>query len=190
MSLKHAILGFLSYQTFSGYDLKKAFDRSVQHFWPANQSQIYRTLASMKEEGLVEQEVIEREERLDMKLYHITAAGREELHRWLSTPFQSSDAREPFLIQIYFGGIISDDELLNVLQHMSRDIEGRLALFRSMVQAYQERLKTNEDQRDFFLNLVTLEYGILNGVSTLEWIKSVIQRVESGDYTLKDIKPV
>ena len=38
MSLKHAILGFLSFAPLTGYDLKKAFDRSVQHFWPANQS--------------------------------------------------------------------------------------------------------------------------------------------------------
>jgi PadR family transcriptional regulator, regulatory protein AphA len=45
MSFKYAILGFLSFAPFSGYDLKKAFDRSVQHFWPANQSQTYRTLA-------------------------------------------------------------------------------------------------------------------------------------------------
>ncbi len=44
MSLKHAILGFLELSPFSGYDLKKAFDGSVQHFWPADQAQIYRTL--------------------------------------------------------------------------------------------------------------------------------------------------
>ena len=36
MSLKHAILGFLSLQPMTGYDLKKAFDQSVRHFWPAN----------------------------------------------------------------------------------------------------------------------------------------------------------
>ena len=31
MSLKHAILGFLSFSPFSGYDLKKAFDHVRQH---------------------------------------------------------------------------------------------------------------------------------------------------------------
>jgi hypothetical protein len=44
MSLEFAILGFLNYQPYSGYDLKKIFDTSVRHFWPADQSQIYRTL--------------------------------------------------------------------------------------------------------------------------------------------------
>ncbi|MBK9049864.1 MAG: PadR family transcriptional regulator [Chloroflexi bacterium] len=75
MSLKHAILGFLSFVPLSGYDLKKAFDKSVSHFWPANQSQIYRTLAELEREGFVEKEVIPREERLDMKIYDITEAG-------------------------------------------------------------------------------------------------------------------
>ena len=38
MSLKHAILGFLSFKALSGYDLKKAFDNSVRHFWTANRA--------------------------------------------------------------------------------------------------------------------------------------------------------
>ena len=104
MSLKHAILGFLSFKPFSGYDLKKAFDNSVRHFWPANQSQIYRTLSQMTDEGLVEKEIVEREERLDMKIYSITKTGRSELHDWLATPLPEKDTREPFLIQVFFGG--------------------------------------------------------------------------------------
>ena len=47
MSLEFAILGFLNYHPYSGYDLKKIFDTSVSHFWPADQSQIYRTLSRL-----------------------------------------------------------------------------------------------------------------------------------------------
>ena len=104
----------------SGYDLKKAFDQSVQHFWQANQSQIYRTLAELKEEGLVEKEVIEREERLDMKIYTITEAGRGGLHHWLATPLPERDEREPFLIQVYFGSKLSDEETARLLQQAAR----------------------------------------------------------------------
>ena len=59
MSLEQAILGFLNYRPFSGYDLKKIFDTSVRHFWPADQSQIYRTLNRLAEKSLAEMEVIE-----------------------------------------------------------------------------------------------------------------------------------
>ena len=67
MSLEHAILGFLNYRAFSGYDLKKAFDTSVNHFWPADQSQIYRTLARLAERGWAEMEIVPQEDRPDRK---------------------------------------------------------------------------------------------------------------------------
>lgn len=188
MSLKHAILGFLSYKSLSGYDLKKAFDRSVRHFWPANQSQIYRTLAGLKEEGLVEQEIIEREERLDKKVYHITPAGREELHHWLSAPLPTLDYREPFLIQIYFAGKLSDEELDDLLQNEIQALEERLVAYSSDYKMYQEQIEMHEDPRAFFLSVLTLEYGIMNNIVSLEWLKSVAERVESGDYTLKDFQ--
>ena len=58
MSLEYAILGFLNYSPMSGYDLKKLFDNSVRHFWPADQSQIYRTLGKLAEQGYVEREIV------------------------------------------------------------------------------------------------------------------------------------
>ena len=188
MSLKHAILGFLSFKSLSGYDLKKAFDQSVQHFWPANQSQIYRTLSGLKDEGLVEQEVIEREERLDMKICHITEAGREELHQWLATPLPHQDFREPFLIQIYFGSKLSDEEFENLVQHEIQAAEEVLAVYNSMYKPYLEKIKSHEDPRALFLSVLTLEYGILSNQVLLEWLKSVVERMRSGDYTLRDFQ--
>ena len=52
MSLKHAILGLLTIQPMTGYELKhEAFDTSIAHFWQADQSQIYRTLDRMESDG-------------------------------------------------------------------------------------------------------------------------------------------
>jgi DNA-binding PadR family transcriptional regulator len=189
MSLKHAILGFLSFKSLSGYDLKKVFDHSIQHFWPANQSQIYRTLAELKSDGWVDQEVIEREERLDMKVYHITDGGRQELHHWLSSPLPPTDYREPFLIQVYFGGLLTDKELVELLHHEIRDMEERLAVYDSIYKMYPERISTSEDPRSLFLSVATLEYGILSNESSLEWLKSVIERVQAGEYRLRDFQP-
>lgn len=186
MSLKHAILGFLSFKSLSGYGLKKAFDRSVQHFWPANQSQIYRELAVLREEGLVEQEVIEREDRLDKKLYHITEAGRAELHTWLSTPLPPQSYREPFLIQIYFGGKLSDQELDSLLQHEIKAARERLAKYKSMYSSYVAMLKSADEPRAFFLSILTLEFGLAGEQFMMEWLQSAAGRVKSGDYTVRE----
>ena len=93
MSLEFSILGFLHYHPYSGYDLKKAFDTSVRHFWSADQSQIYRTLGRLTEQGLVEMEVVEQTERPDRKVYHITQAGREALSRWLRSTMPPQETR-------------------------------------------------------------------------------------------------
>ena len=48
MSLKHALLGLLTHQPMTGYELKQFFDSSIQHFWNAELSQIYPTLKSLE----------------------------------------------------------------------------------------------------------------------------------------------
>jgi len=183
MSLKHAILGFLSLRPLSGYDLKKTFDQSVQHFWPANQSQIYRTLAEMERQQFVSVQVVEREDRLDLKRYHITDAGKAELQRWLATPLAPQDNREPFLIQIYFGGKLSDAEMLNLIHTEMTAAGQRHALFSALLAASQARLEAYPDQRAAFFSLLTLEYGIRAQEAMLAWLKSVSERIQSGDYS-------
>jgi DNA-binding PadR family transcriptional regulator len=189
MSLKHAILGFLSFspEPLSGYDLKKSFDNSVRHFWPANQSQIYRTLAALADEGLVEIDVVEREDRLDMKLYHITENGRSELHRWLSTPLPPQDYREAFLVQVFFSGKITDEELLNVLQHETQAIEERLAVCAEIYAGTLDKFNLTSDPRALFLSLLTLEFGISSDKSVLNWLQSMARRLQAGDYSPADL---
>lgn len=188
MSLKHAILGFLSLRSLSGYDLKKAFDQSVQHFWPANQSQIYRTLAELNEQGHVAQEVIQRKERLDVKLYHITPTGRAELHRWLSTPLPPQDLREPLLIQIYFAGKLADTEITTLLQREIDATLERLALYAAIYPINQAKVATSADPRATFFSVLTLEYGIRSNQVLLEWLKSVLARVQARNYSLADFQ--
>ncbi|MCA9925501.1 MAG: PadR family transcriptional regulator [Anaerolineales bacterium] len=185
MSLKHAILGFLSFapEPLSGYDLKKAFDNSVRHFWPANQSQIYRTLAALAKENFVEIDLVEREDRLDMKLYHITENGRSELHRWLSTPLPARDFREPLLIQMFFGGHLTDSELINVLQHEMGAIEERLAIYADIYADSTDRLSHAKDPRAMFSSLLTLEFGIMSDKAALDWLHDVVERLQSGNYS-------
>ncbi len=184
MSLKHAILGFLSYSPLSGYDLKKGFDRSVRHFWPANQSQIYRTLAQLDEDGLVEKEIVERDDRLDMKIYNITQTGRTELHQWLSTPLPELDNREPFLIQVFFGGAVSDDEIIHLMQTKLRSIEEHLVVYKAIHQASQASPQNIQNQRAFFLSMLTLEIGHRSDQTSAEWLKSAIQRIQNKKYKI------
>lgn len=190
MSLKHAILGFTAIQPCTGYDLKKAFDNSIQHFWPADQSQIYRTLSKLDEQGLIDKTLVQREEQLDLKVYNITEIGRNELHRWLSTPLPSQANREPMLIQIFFADNLSKEELLNLLnselQQLNEVMEIYEAIYTQTIDYHGNPPPTNA----VFYSLLTLEYGIRANLVNRQWLLSVIERVQADDRSIIPFEPL
>jgi len=190
MSLKYAILGFLGYAPFSGYDLKKAFDVSIQHFWPADQSQIYRTLATLEEEGWVEMELVQQDNRPDKKVYHITQAGREELHCWLSAPPPLEQVRRASLIQVFFAGRLSDEEIIIMFERKAENLRELLEKYDKIPQKSAVYAETLDSPREVFFWMLTLEHGIKVTQAQLEWVESVIQRFENRDLKTRNIPPV
>ena len=178
MSLEHAILGFLYYKPFSGYDLKKAFDTSVNHFWPADQSQIYRTLARLAEREWAEVEVVPQEDRPARKVYHITEVGRKELRRWLTAPLPFKDSRHAALIQVFFAGQLSDEEILAMLQREAEPLRTALERYDRVPQKSAPFTERIGSPRETFFWMLTLEYGVKMAQASLEWLESVIQRIE------------
>jgi PadR family transcriptional regulator, regulatory protein AphA len=181
MSLKHAILGFLSYSPMTGYDLKKVFDSTVQHFWPADQSQIYRTLATLADEGLAEMEVIPQEGKPGRKVYHVTDAGRAELRQWLTATPPPSDNRSAFLVQVFFASALNDQEALAILQRKAAELQALLALYRHLPEQATTYLESGASDREQFYWALPLEYGIASAQAALAWIESAVQRIQAGD---------
>jgi PadR family transcriptional regulator, regulatory protein AphA len=177
MSLEHAILGFLSYRPFSGYDLKKIFDTSVRHFWYADQSQIYRTLAHMTEQGLTEIEVVEQSDRPDRKLYHITPAGLQELRSWLLGPFPVDQAHSGPLIQVFFSGKLSDEEALVKFQEAAAIFRGVLEMYTAVPVAVEEYTKIVGSAREAYFWTSTLDLGIETMKTQLAWAERIIQDI-------------
>jgi PadR family transcriptional regulator, regulatory protein AphA len=178
MSLEYAILGFIQHKPLSGYDLKKVFDTSVQHFWPADQSQIYRTLNKLTVKGWAEMEVIEQSDRPDRKIYHITSAGREELHRWLSGPFPVESARSAPLVQVFFSGQLSNEEILEKFEQAAAYFREILECYQHVPEQFGDLVKMVNSSREIFFGLLTLELGIKTMQAQLEWAESIIRRIK------------
>ena len=180
MSLEYAILGFLSYQPFSGYDLKKMFDTSVRHFWSADQSQIYRTLARLTDEGLTEVERVEQLDRPDRKLYHITEAGRQAFLAWLRGPFPNQEPKSGPLVQVFFSARLTDEEVLakfELAAEIFRTILARYEQVPGQIGGYVEQVPSPREHYFWFL---TLDLGMRTMRAQLEWAESVIAAVKNG----------
>jgi DNA-binding PadR family transcriptional regulator len=179
MSLEYAILGFLNYHPYTGYDLKKIFDTSIRHFWPADQSQIYRTLARLTEQGYAYMEKITQEDRPDRKVYHITGPGRAALLEWLAGPPPMDEPRSAPLIQVFFAGQLSDEVILAKFEGFAAIMRAILAQYDQVpdqIDPYQQEITS---PREHFFWLLTLENGMRNMRANLEWTESVIERIKN-----------
>src|SRR5438045_8806469 len=127
MSLKHALLGLLTYHPMTGYEVKQFFDSSVQHFWNAELSQIYPTLKSLEESAFVEMHVEVQQNRPNRKVYTITERGTDEFLRWARAPQPPADLRDPFLIKVFFGTQIPIEDVLIMLRRQMEEQQMVLA---------------------------------------------------------------
>ncbi|MGB9879447.1 MAG: PadR family transcriptional regulator [Anaerolineae bacterium] len=178
MSLEHAILGFLYYIPLTGYDLKKAFDASVHHFWPADQSQIYRTLARLAERGWVEAKVIQQENRPPRHVYSLTQTGREELRRWLTTELPPEEVRIPWLVQVFFSGQLSDEEIIATLERVAAQLRARLQHAHQIPEDSAAYIEAVGSPRESFFWMLTLDYRIKVMEAELAWVEETIKRLQ------------
>ncbi len=181
MSLEHAILGFLQYGATSGYDLKGLFDLSVQHFWPADQSQIYRTLARLAEHGWVEMAVVEQEDRPDRKVYRLTETGREALQRWVAAPPAMKGSRNPFLVQVFFAGLLDDAEVLAIFRRAADQCRAGLEHLTTIPAQCDRYIADVGSPRETYCWMLTLECGMAMAEAHLAWLGRVIARLEAGE---------
>ncbi len=179
MPLTHAILGFLEYQPMTGYDLKKYFDQSVTHFWSATQSHIYKALENLEKEGLVESEIIPQEGKPNRKQYQITAAGRAELRRWVTTPLPLDIPREAWLIQIFFAHGITNEEIANLFEKRIEDIRTYLTKCQIAQAHIDENYKQVGIERLRELWQLTLDYGTDYYEHEIEWLEKTLTRVRN-----------
>ena len=185
MSLDHAILGFLNYLPLSGYDLKKMFDTSVQHFWPADQSQIYRTLARLTEQGHVEMEKVPQSNRPDRKVYTITEAGRQELHLWLEELPPTEASRSAPLVQVFFLGQLPDTEVLAKFEGFAAMVRTVLEIYNQIPEKLDEYAKMVGSKRETYFWMLTLDLGLRTMRANLEWAESVIESIKNGQVPTK-----
>jgi len=180
VSLKHAILGLLSIEPHTGYEIKTNFDNSIQFFWNSDQTQIYKTLSDMVEEKLVSSTTVYQESKPNKKIYEITEAGRAQLKSWLLQPLKQKNQRNQEMLQFYFSGHLSNDEILNNLRRMKQGIEMNLAAL-TLVEQNSDFVNLNDEAfRVHYFFRKSLELGISGAKLNYEWITSIIHEIEEG----------
>lgn len=176
MSLRHAILGLLSIQPMSGYDLKKVIDESVGHFWTADQSQIYRTLTGLVDDRLASRETKVQEGRPNQHVHSATEAGLAELDEWLASPLQPQSSREPFLARLFFANRMPLDEIRKLLETRRQEVRLQLAALEMI--AVPDVVPEHVTGTEYVLRMATLANGITHARAELDWLDTTERQLE------------
>jgi PadR family transcriptional regulator, regulatory protein AphA len=109
--VSYVVLGLLAQNGPSTpYELKAAVARSIGNFWSFPHTQLYTEPERLVSLGLVR----ERQESggRRRRTFTITAAGRRALRAWMQEPGFSREIRDLGLLKLFFGGLVSPDEVV------------------------------------------------------------------------------
>ena len=171
-----AILGMLSFQPMSGYDLKLFADKSISHFyWSPAKSQIYAELRRLKNAGLVTEQHIEQENRPDKRVYAITDSGRTRLAEWIdSSDFEQDVFKSSVMLKVFFGGSTKPESLIRLLKQNMAFEKDLLANLHEMERKCMEA----GDEYDALFSLITIRGGIHFTEASVKWSQESIKALE------------
>lgn len=179
--LRHGILGLLNYGNMSGYEIREVFKDSLNYFWKAQTSQIYRELDVLEKKGWIKKQLVEQEGKPDKNVCSITKEGREELLSWLAEPHIDMDAdkRSPTMMKTFFMGELPASVSLNFFKQLKKKyLEGleELRCTKDSIEFYKEIIP-NKDNALFWQ--MTSDFGKRYLQLCLDWTEDSIRILEN-----------
>jgi len=162
---RFALLGMLTLQPMSGYDIRKTVEASIAHFWNESYGQIYPMLKQLAREGFVTPRA-ERSAPRNRQAYAITAKGRAALQHWLGEPAGREPVRNQLLLKLFF----ARNALLAVsLRHLEQFRAAQAAELRQFRAIERDLIRDHAPHPDLPYWLITLRFGIRQSEASVRW---------------------
>ena len=179
-TLGYAILGLLSRDDLSGYDLTRRMAGRVGYFWSARHSQIYPELARLEDGCYVTHSVVEQKERPDKKVYRITAEGLDALKEWVIQPPVPRPIRDELTLKAYSVWLADKEEAVRLYREEELSHEEQLSHYEEL-RAWMEEVWRKEITRvdsPEFATSATLRRGIGYEREYAEWCRWMADSIE------------
>jgi PadR family transcriptional regulator, regulatory protein AphA len=175
-STTYAVLGMLTFEEMSGYDLGKLIDHSIAHFgFQPARSQVYAALRKLVELGWATERVVAQHDRPDKRLYRITSDGEQALRMWLESPNIGREVvKSPFLLKVYLGAMIPPETLLAQMKEAHRQAVEELEALEE-IEGEIERLA----RPDLRFPALVLRYGIAHNRASVAWTDEMLKELET-----------
>ena len=85
------------------------------------------------------------------------------------------------MIQVFFAAQLSDEEILGIFERAAELMRAGLEHYAQIPRQIEAYSEYTNSPREFFFWMLTLDVGIHNLKSSLEFIENLIQRIRNGE---------
>ncbi|MCD8230856.1 MAG: PadR family transcriptional regulator [Clostridiales bacterium] len=175
-NLKYAILGILSRQPMTGYDMAKEFDRDMVQFWHAKTSQLYPELSRLTKEGLITFETSIKGECLERKLYSVTDEGMNELRSWLRKDEELPPTpKDTFRLRMFFCDNIDRAEVLELVESNLKRHQEKLSVLQHTWDAKTKDPDYGGQYGPQMSDKMLLHGAIMREENTIQWLEDCLE---------------
>jgi len=171
---QYAVLGLLTIQPMSGYDLGKNLRESLNYFWAESNGQIYPTLKKLAADGLIVAVATQAAGRRARQKYALTPAGRKQLKEWLAKPPQVQPPRNELLLKLFLGRSAPKGAIAEHVATFKRQYEEIQNMFEGLRASLQAEHAGSPDLKYWML---CLEHGIRLRQAQIDWCNSVLKEL-------------
>jgi DNA-binding PadR family transcriptional regulator len=175
----YAILGMLSHEAMTGYDLKKRIESSLSFFWNAGFGQIYPALTLLESQGYVTKATEVAEKRPKRIIYSITSQGLDELKSWLAAAVEKEDVKYEILLKLFFGRLSTVEKNIGIIDEFNSRNSQSLAVLQGFKANLEQVMNESEDHLYFYLTVLFGE-KIFNAY--LEWSSEAVEILRSSNH--------
>jgi len=165
------ILGLLSHENLTGYEIKKRIDTGLKLFWSASYGSIYPTLKELVTNGLTVISDTAENERNKIT-YSITKQGRQYLKKWLLKPVEKDELRYETLLKLFFADGADVKTVVKHIDNFEAKILGGLSFLKAAVKNLEG---IGDGNRAHFYYLLTAKFGVKVYETYLDWCKETKQ---------------
>ena len=159
------ILGLLSHEDLTGYEIKKRIDTTLKFFWSASFGSIYPTLKELVINGYAIKSDTAENDRNKIR-YTITEQGRQHLKDWLEIPIEKDELRYETLLKLFFADNANEKTATRHIENFEAKIRAGLPYLTSAV----KNLESMDDgNRTHLYYLLTARFGAKVYEAYLEW---------------------
>lgn len=168
MSVKYTVLGFLSWKSQTGYEIKKHFKEVDFIPWQGNNNQIYKVLTELYNEGCISKKVIPQEALPSQKLYSITDKGLTKLKKWVLSKPLLPEFKNPFLMQLAWASTINNDDLFPIIDKYQQELEEKINLLKEKLKT--KKVNPSRDKKEAYIWDMLWMNNINLYQNQLDWI--------------------